>query len=125
MNDFIAKNNDLGGDLSSPNLLLNLDENSNLTTGKHILKSGIQETGYFGLKVFSDTASGVFYGAGVNFKQELANAPSSITLTANSNSDNYSNLSITDITKYGFFFEFDTPATGAAKVFGTYITVGN
>jgi hypothetical protein len=122
---FIVNDGDTGASLASADLLLNVNESSELVTGTHILKSGIQETGYFGLKVYSDNAGGVFFGAGVNFKTEMTNEPSSITLTPDVGSANYQNLSVTDITKYGFFFEFDTPATGAADVFGTYATVGN
>jgi len=122
---FITKDNNTGDNLASVDLLLNIDSSSTLTTGIHILKSGIEETGYFGLKVLSDNANNAYYGAGINFKHELTNVPSSITLTLNSNSINYDDLQVTDITKYGFFFEFKTPQVGAASVFGTYTTVGN
>lgn len=122
---FITMDGDTGSNLASPDLLINIDEDSVLTTGLHILKSGIQETGYFGLKILSDNAGGVFFGSGVNFKHQLTNAPSSVTLTPDAASINHSNLSVVDINQYGFFFEFDTPAVGAAKVFGTYTTVGN
>ena len=122
---FVTMDGDTGANLASADLLMNLDETSTLVTGIHKLKSGIQETGYFGLRVQSDNAGGVFHGAGVNFKHELTNAPSSVTLTPDAGSMNYSNLSVTDMNQYGFFFEFDTPAVGAAKVFGTYTTVGN
>lgn len=122
---FVTMDGDTGANLASVDLLMNVDETSTLVTGIHKLKSGIQETGYFGLRVDSDNAGGVFHGAGVNFKHELTNSPSSVTLTPDGGSINYSNLSVVDMSQYGFFFEFDTPATGAAKVFGTYTTVGN
>jgi hypothetical protein len=121
---FITAKGDTGNNLASSNLLLNLDGNSNLVTGVHILKSGIQETGYFGHKTYSNNAGGVFFGFGVNFKHELANAPASIVLTL-SQSVNAQNISITNITKYGFFIEFDSVAVGACKVVGTYQTIGN
>lgn len=121
---FITSKGDTGSSLSSSNLLLNLDQNSKLITGVHVLKSGIQEIGYFGHKTYSNNAGGVFFGFGVNFKHELTNAPASIVLTL-SGSVNASNISITNITKYGFFIEFDTPAVGACKVMGTYQTIGN
>lgn len=122
---FVTQDGDTGGNLASVDLLMNLDETSTLVTGVHKLKSGIQETGYFGLRVISANAGGVFFGTGVNFKHELTNAPSSVTLTPDVGSLNNSNLSVVDVNQYGFFFEFDTPAVGAAKVFGTYTTIGN
>jgi hypothetical protein len=122
---FVTMNGDTGSNLASANMLMNIDENSVLTTGIHKLKSGVQETGYFGLRVLSTNAGGVFFGAGVNFKHQLTNSPSSITLTPRAGSTNYSNLSVVDITQHGFFFEFDTPATGPAKILGTYTTIGN
>lgn len=121
---FITQDGDTGVSLSSPDLLLNLDENATLTTGRHVLKSGVQESGYFGMMVFSDNAGGVFYGNGVNFKQELATAPSSITLTVDENV-NAQNISVTHLDKYGFFWQFDSVNVGATKVRGIYSTVGN
>ena len=122
---FITMNGDTGANLASADLLMNLDENSTLIAGVHVLKSGVQETGYFGLKVLSSNAGGEFHGMGVNFKHQLTNSPSSVTLTPDVGSINHSNLSVTDMNQYGFFFEFDTPAVGATKVFGTYTTIGN
>jgi hypothetical protein len=122
---FITQDGDTGANLASVDLLMNLDQDSVLTTGVHVLKSGVQETGYFGQRVISANAGGVFFGAGVNFKHQLTNSPSSVTLTPDAGSLNYSNLSVVDMNQYGFFFEYDTVAVGAAKVFGTYTTVGN
>jgi len=122
---FITMDGDTGSNLASPDLLINVDETSTLVTGIHKLKSGIQETGYFGLRIMSANAGGEFHGAGINFKTVLTNAPSSVTLSVDAGSVNHSNLSVVDMNQYGFFFEFDTPAVGAAKVFGTYTTVGN
>ncbi|RLC96851.1 MAG: hypothetical protein DRI46_13480 [Chloroflexi bacterium] len=122
---FVTMNGDTGANLASADLLVNIDENSVLTTGVHRLKSGVQETGYFGLRILSANAGGEFHGAGVNFKTELTNSPSSVTLNVDGGSLNHSNLSVVDMNQYGFFFEFDTVAVGAAKVFGTYTTVGN
>ncbi len=121
---FVTQDGDTGGNLASVDLLMNLDETSTLVTGVHKLKSGIQETGYFGLKIRSDNAGGEFHGMGVNFKTVLTNSPSSVTLTVD-DSNNYSNLSVTNMSQYGFFFEFDTVAAGAAHVRGTYDTIGN
>lgn len=121
----VTMDGDTANNLASPDLLLNVDETSTLVTGIHKLKSGVQETGYFGLRVMSNNAGGVFFGAGVNFKHQLTNSPSSITLTPNPGSLNYSNLSVVHMDEFGFFFEFDTPAIGASKVFGHYTTVGN
>jgi len=121
---YITMDGDTGNSLASPDLLININENSELVTGTHILKSGIQETGYFGLQVYSPNATGVFFGAGVNFKHKMTNPPSSITLTIDENV-NASNISITDVNEYGFFWEFDTPLIGTAKVRGSYSTIGN
>ena len=120
----ITQDGDTAVSLASPDLLLNLDHNANLVTGRHILRSGINEVGYFGMQTYSDNAGGVFYGNGVNFKHELTNSPSSVTLTVDENV-NAQNISVTNITKYGFFWEFDSVAVGAVKVRGTYETVGN
>ena len=121
----ITQDGDTGASLASADVLLNLDESATLVTGIHKLKSGVQESGYFGLRVISENAGGVFFGYGLNFKHELTNSPSSVTLTPDAGSFNYSNLSVVDMNQYGFFFEFDTPAVGPSKVFGTYTTVGN
>lgn len=120
----ITQDGDTGINLASPDLLMNLDETSTLTTGIHRLKSGVQETGYFGLKVMSANPGGVFFGAGINFKHTLTNSPSSVTLTSTT-SLNVSNLSVVEMNQYGFFFQFDTPGVGAAEIRGTYTTVGN
>jgi hypothetical protein len=120
----VTMDGDTGSSLSSADLLLNLDESATLVTGRHVLKSGVQETGYFGVQTYSDNAGGVFFGQGVNFKSEMTNQPSSITLTVDENV-NAQNISVTDVTKYGFFYEFDSVAVGAVKVRGTYDTVGN
>ena len=121
---FITQDGDTGVSLASADLLLNLDETATLITGRHVLKSGVNEIGYFGMQLYSDNAGGVFYGNGVNFKQELTNSPSSVTLTVDENV-NAQNISVTNINKYGFFWEFDSVAVGAVKVRGTYETVGN
>jgi hypothetical protein len=121
---FVTNKGDTGVNVNSPNMLLNVDHLAKLTTGVHVLKGGVQETGYFGHKTFSNNAGGVFYGFAVNFKHELTNAPASIVLNL-SEVVNAQNISVTDITKYGFFVEFDSIAVGAAKVLGTYQTIGN
>jgi len=121
---FITNKGDTGANINSPNMLLNIDHTSRMTTGVHVLKGGVQEIGYFGHKTFSNNAGGVFYGFSVNFKHELTNAPASIVLTL-SETVNAQNISVTDITKYGFFIEFDSVAVGATKILGTYQTIGN
>lgn len=120
----VTQDGDTASSLSSPDLLLDLDHTATLRTGKHILKSGVQETGYFGLLDYSVNAGGVFYGYGVNFKSELTNPPSSVVLTVDENI-NASNITVTNITKYGFFVQCDSVAVGAVKIRGTYSTIGN
>ena len=95
-----------------------------MITDVHELRSGVQETGYFGLQTYSANAGGVFYGQGVNFKTKMANIPASITLTVDENV-NAQNISVTHINEYGFFWECDSVAVGALKVRGTYETLGN
>lgn len=121
---FVTNKGDTGANINSPNMLLNVDHTSKLTTGVHVLKGGTQEIGYFGHKTFSNNAGGVFYGFSVNFKHELTNAPASIVLSL-SDVVNAQNISVTNVTKYGFFIEFDSVAVGAAKILGTYQTIGN
>lgn len=121
---FVTMDGDTGSNLASADMLLNLDENSVLTTGIHVLRSGVQETGYIGLQEYSNNAGGIFYGQGVNFKTEMSNAPASITLTVDENV-NAQNISVTHMSKYGFFWECDSVAVGALKVRGTYQTLGN
>jgi len=120
----MTMNGDTGASLASQDLLLNIDESATLTTGLHILREGIQETGYFGMQVYSSNAGGVFYGSGVNFKHTMANTPSSITLNITDNV-NAQNISVTEINQYGFFFTFDSVAVGATRIRGTYTTIGN
>jgi hypothetical protein len=96
----VTMDGDTGSSLSSADLLLNLVESATLVTGRHVLKSGVQETGYFGMQTYSGNAGGVFFGQGVNFKSEMTNQPSSITLTVDENV-NAQNISVTDVTKYG------------------------
>jgi len=120
----VTMNGDTGASLASPDLLLNIDEAATLTTGLHILREGVQETGFLGMQTYSNNAGGVFYGQGVNFKHVMANAPSSITLSITDNL-NAQNISVTEINQYGFFWTFDSVAVGSVRVRGTYITIGN
>lgn len=121
---FITKNDNDGSDLSSADVLLNIDASANLTTGHHILKSGIQETGYMGLKFNSPEPGNIFQGQGVNFKSVMTNAPSSITLTPIS-AVNTQNLSVVHSNTYGFFWQVASAAAGPTTWYGTYTTVGN
>lgn len=113
-----------GASLSSTNLLLNVDASSNLTTGIHLLKSGIQETGYLGLRTYSPAPGSIFFGQGVNFKTQMTNSPSSITLSIGTNV-NATSISVVSVNQYGFAWECASVATGDTQVFGTYTTVGN
>jgi len=110
---------------NSTDLLVKAKENE-FIAGNHVLKRSVPETGYFGLKFYSENAGGRFQGYGVNFKSKMLTAPSSITLNVDAGkSTNYNNLSVTDINEYGFFLEFDSLAIGNCEVKGTYETVGN
>lgn len=121
----ITKNGDLADNDASQSIVMKVD-NSKIITGNHVLKRGVQEKGYFGLKYYSDNAGGRFYGIGVNFKSKLQATPSSVTLTIDTDaSENYNNVSITDINEYGFFVECDSLRVGNVELKGTYETVGN
>lgn len=113
------------GDLNTSIGIILKATDTELISGNHILKRGIQETGYFGLKFYSENAGGRFNGVGINFKAVMLNTPSSIILNVDPSSSNYDNLSITHITPYGFFIECDSMTTGEVVVRGTYQTVGN
>jgi hypothetical protein len=120
----VTKNGDTGANLASSNLLLDVDEDAVLTSGINRLKSGVQETGYLGFRTYSPNAGGVFFGYAVNFKSEMTNSPAGVNLTIDENI-NAQNISVTGITKYGFFVEFDSVAVGEVKIRGTYTTLGN
>lgn len=120
----VTKNGDTGSNLASSNLLLHIDENAVMTSGINVLKSGVQETGYLGFRSYSPNAGGVFFGYAVNFKSEMTNVPAGVNLTIDENI-NAQNISVTGITKYGFFVEFDSVAVGEVKIRGTYTTLGN
>jgi hypothetical protein len=120
----VTMDGDTGASLASSDVLLNLDETATLTTGNHVLRSGVQETGYIGLQTYSNNAGGVFYGQGVNFKSKMTNTPASITLTIDENV-NAQNISVTHINQYGFFWECDSVIVGDLKARGTYETLGN
>jgi hypothetical protein len=127
INNFFAvtSNGDSGLLDTSTRILLKAKEDS-FIAGNQILKRGVAETGYFGIKFYSDNAGGKFQGVGVNFKSKMLNAPSSVTLNVDGlKSSNYNNLSITDVNEYGFFFECDSTAVGQVEVKGRYETVGN
>jgi hypothetical protein len=121
----VTRDNDAGTLETSTDLILKVDE-ARIIAGNKIQKRTIPEVGYFGMKFYSDNAGGKFQGIGVNFKSKMMTVPSSITLSINPlGSSNYNNVSITDITEYGFFVECDAIAIGHVELKGTYTTVGN
>jgi hypothetical protein len=88
-----------------------------------VASPGAVETGACGLSM-SNQSAGATVSVVVNFKQVLAQAPSSITLTATSQSNvtsvGYANLSV-----YGFTLNVVVNAAGNVSWLGTYQTVGN
>lgn len=121
----VTQNGDDGTVDNSTDLLIKVKEDE-FIAGSHVQKRMVPETGYFGIKFYSDNAGGRFQGYGVNFKSKMLTAPSSVTLTVDGGaSTNYNNLSVTDINEYGFFVECDSIAIGNCEVKGTYETVGN
>jgi len=121
----ITKDGDLGTLNTSTNIVLKADQSS-VISGNQILKRGVQEQGYFGMKFYSDNAGGKFHGIGVNFKSKMLSVPSSVTLSIDPlKSSNYNNVTITDLNEYGFFVECDSLTVGHVELKGTYTTVGN
>ncbi|MDD3412443.1 MAG: hypothetical protein PHY47_00420 [Lachnospiraceae bacterium] len=121
----VTKDGDTGSLDTSTRILLKASAEK-IIAGNHVLTRGVPETGYFGIKFYSENAGGRFHGQGVNFKSKTMTTPSSVVLNVNAvKSHNYNNLSITDINEYGFFFECDSTAVGDVEVKGTYETVGN
>lgn len=121
----VTKDGDLGASDTSTNILLKATSNQ-IIAGNHVLTRGVPEVGYFGMKFHSDNAGGKFHGIGVNFKSKMLTAPSSVTLSIDpTKSSNYNNVTITDITPYGFFVECDSITIGHVELKGTYTTIGN
>lgn len=121
----VTKDGDLGTSDVSTNIILKATTAQTIS-GNHVLTRGVQETGYFGLKFYSDNAGGKFQGYGVNFKSKMLSVPSSVSLSVDpTKSSNYNNLTITDLNEYGFFVECDSIAVGHVVIKGTYTTVGN
>jgi len=121
----VTRDGDLGSSETSTNLIFKADEQK-VISGNSVLRRGVQEVGYFGLKFYSDNAGGKFHGIGVNFKSKMLTVPSSITLSIDPlKSSNYNNVTITDLNEYGFFVECDSLTIGHVELKGTYTTVGN
>jgi hypothetical protein len=121
----VTKDGDTGLVNNSTNLLLKVSE-SEMISGNHTLKRGVPETGYFGMKFYSDNAGGKFHGIGVNFKSKMLTVPSSVSLSIDpTKSSNYNNAAITDLNEYGFFIECDALTVGHVELKGTYTTIGN
>lgn len=121
----ITRDGDLGTLNTSTDLIFKADQSS-VISGNQILKRGVPEVGYFGIKFYSDNAGGKFQGIGVNFKSKMLSVPSSVSLAINPlKSSNYNNVTITDLNEYGFFVECDSLTVGHVELKGTYTTVGN
>lgn len=88
-----------------------------------ILATGNQETGYVGVQ-FKAVATSDTFGVGVNFKTNMTNTPTSITLSPIT-STNASGPTAAHINQYGFFFGISAAAPGAGFYVATYTTVGN
>lgn len=121
----VTKDGDNGTLNTSTSIVLKATE-TELIAGNHSLKRGVVEKGYFGIKFYSDNAGGKFQGYGVNFKSKMLTVPSSVNLQIDpTKSTNYNNVTITDLTEYGFFVECDALTVGHVELKGTYETVGN
>ena len=97
-------------------------------SGKILLFTGNQETGYCGTG--SDQGGDGAYAdhvyQGVNFKKEMTNAPSSITLSTQASTDSPT-VSTANITVQGFRFICDANAAETQSYYNVshYTTVGN
>lgn len=121
----VTKDGDLGASDSSGAIILKASSDK-VIAGNPVLKRGVQEKGYFGIKFYSDNAGGKFHGVGVNFKTTMLAAPSSVSLSIDpQKSSNFNNVTVTDLNEYGFFVECDSLAVGHVELIGTYETVGN
>jgi hypothetical protein len=121
----VTRDGDTGLIDNSTSIILKATE-TDLIAGNHILRRGVPEVGYFGMKFHSDNAGGKFHGIGVNFKSKMLTTPSSVTLSIDpTKSSNYNNVTITDLNQYGFFVECDALTVGHVELKGTYQTIGN
>lgn len=121
----VTRDGDLGLVNTSTSIILKATENQ-LIAGSKAQTRGVPETGYFGIKFYSDNAGGKVHGYGVNFKSKMLTVPSSVNLSIDPvKSSNYNNVTITDLNEYGFFVECDSLVVGHVVLKGTYTTVGN
>ncbi len=90
---------------------------------RNVASAGAVEVGACGLVLQQQTA-GSTVSVVINFKQVLAQAPTSITLTATSQS-NVSGVAASLLSVYGFTLSITVAANGAVSWMGTYQTVGN
>lgn len=116
---------------ASGNININTDKRQTkqpLTSGMMVkapdtLAPGSQETGYCGIQG-QVNAVNVYIGTGVNFKTNMSNIPSSVTLTQRV-ALIAAGQAVQDITVDGFFFNVASTAAGTVHWYGTYVTVGN
>ncbi len=89
-----------------------------------ILAAGHQESGFCG--IYNGTpSSGQFYGCPVNFKTQLTNNPSSITLSMGIRNSGSSSTFADVWSVYGFRIVAKAASSAVIDVAGTYTTVGN
>lgn len=82
------------------------------------------ETGQCGTQWGANGLAGDVYGAACNFKTNMTNTPTSITLTLIS-SANTAHVAAANITNAGFMFQATVQFNGAGNASYTYQTVGN
>ncbi len=88
-----------------------------------VASPGASEVGWLSLGLGNQVA-GQNPALGVNFKSVLQAAPTSITLTATAQ-NNVGSTSVSNLSVYGFNFNWTVPANGATVWLGTYKTNGN
>ncbi|HEV2235678.1 MAG TPA: hypothetical protein VGR57_03365, partial [Ktedonobacterales bacterium] len=90
---------------------------------RNVASPGAVETGACGLQM-SNQSAGATVSVVINFKQVLAQAPTSITLAPTSQS-NVSSVGAANLSVYGFTLNVVVNAAGNVAWVGTYQTVGN
>ena len=91
------------------------------------LPTGVQEKGYCGAETRSSNSpnAATILGVGVKFTRVMSITPSSITLTAVTNSGLTSGPIAAEISRFGFFIDFNNSGASIYRWSGYYTTVGN
>ena len=95
----------------------------NLAKGLMTLTAGQQETGFTGNQAY--TLSTNQLGWAENFRKDMTNVPSSITLTTTDSHNLTGSVTIQHLSVHGFWAYFQVTNSDQSWWNGTYVTVGN